>query len=192
MQAQQKTSQTSRICREQNTAHLNTEETPANICRTGELVVRQAGEGEQESAVQLSASTETASLELVCWNDEIHWAYRILEHSEDAIDRTYMQDGLVVTDGHFGDQIGIIRETKVKSKKLSGEVTWSSTERAQVIKQDAIAGIRKNVSIDGAVDESSYELEGERDGLLVGSRAECRLAGVNHLSVDHNFHSRNA
>ena len=142
----------------------NSEQNTSLMSREASFAVRQEGDDQQ---VELTASTETPVLEVVEYNDQIMLAYRILDHSGGGVDLSRATDGLVVTDEHWGDTIGLIEPARVEDKKLQGPVRWSSTERAQNIKQDAINGIRRNVSIDGAVDESSYKLEGERDGYPV-------------------------
>ena len=142
----------------------NSEQNTSLLSREASLVVRQDGDDQQ---VELTASTETPVLEMVEHNGQIILAYRILDHSEGSVDLSRAADGLVVTDTHWGDTIGLIEPVRVEGKKLQGPVRWGSAERAQNIRQDAIAGIRRNVSIDGAVDESSYRLEGEQDGYPV-------------------------
>ncbi len=139
----------------------NPEEASNIIQREASMVIR--GEGDDRE-VELTASTETAVLEYCLYNDRYQPAYRILDHSEGSVDLSRAADGLVVTDNHYGDQIGLLQPVTLKAKKIKGKVRWSRSERAEIIKNDALDGIRRNVSIDGEVNEASYKLDGERDG----------------------------
>lgn len=74
-------------------------------------------------------------------------ATEILGHGEGEVDFSRMKDGLVIQDNHGGDQIGLIRKPELKDGKLGGVIEFCSGERAQCIKRDAEAGLRRNMSV---------------------------------------------
>ncbi|MCK9432742.1 MAG: phage major capsid protein [Candidatus Omnitrophica bacterium] len=127
-----------------------------------------AAEGDKPSAIDASVCSEEA-IRTLCQTKDGNFirAFEILDHSENSIDRSRMQDGLVVLDRHYGDQVGIIDAPAVKDKKLSGSIRFGTGERSQEIAKDAAAGIRKNMSVGYAVDPASYKQEGMRDGIPV-------------------------
>jgi HK97 family phage major capsid protein len=92
--------------------------------------------------------------------------YEVLGHAEGEIDFSRMKDGLVIQDTHWGDQIGIMRNPEVKDGKLTGVIEFGCGERAQEIKRDAIAGIRRNMSVGYIVTELKEDGEAE-DGLPI-------------------------
>lgn len=112
--------------------------------------IREIGEGEtMTKSVIASVSSEAPVREYVFDEERREWveAYEVLGHNEGEIDFSRMQDGLVIQDTHRGDQIGIIREPTVRDGKLGGEIEFGCGDRAQEIKRDAIAGIRRNMSV---------------------------------------------
>ena len=112
--------------------------------------IREIGEGETiTKSVIASVSSEAPVRECVFDEERREWveAYEVLGHNEGEIDFSRMQDGLVIQDTHRGDQIGIIREPTVRDGKLGGEIEFGCGDRAQEIKRDAIAGIRRNMSV---------------------------------------------
>lgn len=128
------------------------------------LAVR-AADGDTPAAVTASVSSELPYYRDWLWlPDEERWAagYEVLGHKPGEIDFSRMKDGLIVQDGHRGDQIGLIRSPEVKDGKLGGEIEWCCGARAQEIKRDAEAGIRRNMSIGYKVEK--YERDGEKDG----------------------------
>ena len=121
----------------------------------------------QESAVEtvrLSVSSEAPYYRAWMWDartkDYIK-GYEVLGHADGEIDFTRMKDGLVIQDTHWGDQIGLMRNPEIKDGKLCGEVEFCCGERAQEIKRDAIAGLRRNMSVGYRVQE--YKLVGEAE-----------------------------
>jgi len=116
--------------------------------------------------VRMSISSETPVLTYTEFNERFQRVYEILDHGPESIDMCRCQDGLVVQDTHWGDQVGLMR-VEVKDKKLGGEVEFCTGQRAQDIAADAAKGLRKNVSVGYRVDPSSYKLEGDKDGVPV-------------------------
>lgn len=137
------------------------------IQREAVLRVEDGATADAPKIVRLTASTETPVRE-VCWfNDAYQECFRILDHSPESVDLTRCAEGMPVTDGHYGDQIGLIRNVQLVERKLGGAVEWCAGDRAANIGSDAARGLRRNVSIDGEVDPESYVLEGEQDGCPV-------------------------
>ena len=133
-------------------------------------IVRECGKegGEEKRTVRASVSSDSPVVEYVYDDEQERWirAYEILGHGEGEIDRSRMEDGLVIQDTHEGDQIGIMRNPEVRDGKLTGEIEFGCGDRAQEIKADAIAGIRRNMSVGYMVNR--WENTGEvRDGLPV-------------------------
>ena len=110
---------------------------------------KREGCDEEVRTVRASVSSETPVEEYVFDEEQDRWirAWEILGHGEGEIDRSRMADGLVIQDTHGGDQIGIMRSPEVRDGKISGEIEFGCGDRAQEIKADAIAGIRRNMSV---------------------------------------------
>ena len=122
------------------------------IFRAAEFKVetREDADGKKVAVVRASVSSEAPYLRHGMWDDEQEdfvKGYEVLGHAEGEIDFSRMQDGLVIQDTHWGDQIGIIRKPEVKDGKLGGVIEFGCGERAQEIARDAAAGIRRNMSI---------------------------------------------
>ena len=133
--------------------------------REGAVEVVREGEGEcLKTTVRLSVSSEEPYLRGYMYDPRtgkgIH-GYEVLGHAEGEIDFTRMKDGLVIQDTHWGDQIGLMRNPVVKDGKLTGEVEFCCGERAQEIMRDAIAGLRRNMSVGYRVVE--YRMVGEAE-----------------------------
>ena len=130
-----------------------------------ELVTHGEGEGAVKT-VRLSVSSEEPYFRSFMWDArKKEWisGYEVLGHAEGEIDFTRMKDGLVIQDTHYGDQIGLMRNPEIKDGKLCGDVEFCCGERAQEIMRDALAGLRRNMSIGYRVKE--YKLIGEaKDG----------------------------
>ena len=135
--------------------------------RTAIFTVR-AAEGDKPAVIEASVSSEEPC-RTYCQTKDGNYirAFEILDHSENSIDRSRMQDGLVICDTHYGDQVGLMDSPGVKDKKLSGSIRFGTGVRSQEIAKDAAAGIRKNMSVGYAVDPVSYKQEGMRDGIPV-------------------------
>ena len=133
-----------------------------------EVFTREAdGDKPAEKAVRLSVSSEEPYLKW-CWDAEKEdyvLAYEVLGHGADEIDFTRIKSGLVIQNGHGGEQIGIMDAPEVKDGKLCGEVRFGHSQTAQDIKADALDGIRRNMSVGYFVNE--YKRDGERDGYPV-------------------------
>lgn len=126
-------------------------------------VVRAEGEGAEET-VRLSVSSETPYFREVMWDEKSgEWlrGWEVLGHADGEIDFSRMKDGLVIQDTHWGDQIGLMREPKVENGKLCGEVEFCCGERAREIRDDALRGLRRNMSVGYRVAE--YERVGEAE-----------------------------
>lgn len=133
--------------------------------REGVVEVVRDGEGESlKTTVRLSVSSEEPYYRQFMWDerskDYIH-GYEVLGHADGEIDFGRMKDGLIIQDTHYGDQIGLMRNPEVMDGKLSGEVEFCCGERAQEIMRDAIAGLRRNMSVGYRVKE--YKMVGEAE-----------------------------
>ena len=138
--------------------------------REGLVQLVTVGEGEAaKQTVRLSVSSEEPYYRSYMWDartkDYIH-GYEVRGHGEGEIDFTRMKDGLVIQDTHYGDQIGLMRNPEVIDGKLCGEVEFCCGERAQEIKRDALAGLRRNMSVGYRV--KKYKKVGKaEDGLPI-------------------------
>ena len=94
-------------------------------------------------------------------------AHEVLGHAEGEIDWSRMKDGLVIQDTHWGDQIGLMRHPEVRDGKITGVIEFGCGQRAQEIKRDALAGIRRNMSVGYRIFEYRREKEKAEDGLPV-------------------------
>lgn len=135
----------------------------ATFTREGivEVMTREA-EGDKPAAkfVRLSVSSEEPYLKWV-WDDEVKdyiRAYEVLGHRPGEIDFSRMKGGLVIQDGHYGKQIGIIDAPEVKDGKLGGVVRFGHSQDAKDCEADALDGIRKNMSVGYFVGE--YKRDG--------------------------------
>lgn len=143
-----------------------TEKSKGGLCfREAEVELVKKGEGENAvQTVRLSVSSEAPYLRKWMWDertkDWIH-GYEVLGHKDGEIDFTRMKDGLVIQDTHYGDQIGLMRKPEIKDGKLCGEVEFCCGERAQEIMRDALAGLRRNMSVGYRVKE--YKMVGEAE-----------------------------
>lgn len=117
--------------------------------------------------VRMSISSEEPVLTRAYVNGEWREAFEILDHSEMSVDLSRCKDGLVVLDRHYGDQIGLLDNVRVEDKRLVGDVQFCTGQRAQEIMQDAVKGLRRNVSVGYRVNGSKYVQEGQRDGVPV-------------------------
>ena len=137
---------------------------------TLDIVTRKADEGAggQEPEVRASVSSEVPYFRCGLTDSKGRRVdgYEVLGHAEGEIDFSRMKDGLVIQDTHWGDQIGIMRNPEVKDGKLTGVIEFGCGERAQEIKRDAIAGIRRNMSVGYIVMELKEDGEAE-DGLPI-------------------------
>lgn len=135
------------------------------IFREAKVELVTCGEGEAAvQSVRLSVSSEAPYYRSWMWDERTQdyiKGYEVLGHAEGEIDFTRMKDGLVIQDTHYGDQIGLMRKPEVKDGKLCGEVEFCCGARAQEIKQDAIKGLRRNMSVGYRVQE--YKLVGEAE-----------------------------
>lgn len=149
--------------KEQSVGDKKPETRDATFTREGvvEIVTREA-DGDKPAAklVRLSVSSEEPYLKWV-WDDEAKdWvrAYEVLGHKPGEIDYSRMKGGLVIQDGHYGKQIGIIDTPEVKDGKLGGFVRFGHSQDAKDCEADALDGIRKNMSVGYFVGE--YKRDG--------------------------------
>ena len=149
--------------KEQSVVDKKPETRDATFTREGvvEIVTREA-DGDKPAAklVRLSVSSEEPYLKWV-WDDEAKdWvrAYEVLGHKPGEIDYSRMKGGLVIQDGHYGKQIGIIDTPEVKDGKLGGFVRFGHSQDAKDCEADALDGIRKNMSVGYFVGE--YKRDG--------------------------------
>jgi HK97 family phage major capsid protein len=88
----------------------------------------------------------------------------ILDHSSAAIDMSRASSGMAyLVDHDTGDQVGIVENLRVETKKLRGDVRFSRSQRGQDIKRDVQDGIRPFTSIGYRVMEMVLEKE-EKSG----------------------------
>lgn len=124
----------------------------ASFTREGvvEIVTRAAeGDKPEVKAVRLSVSSEEPYLKWV-WDEDAKdyvRGYEVLGHADGEIDFSRMKGGLVIQDGHYGKQIGIIDAPEVKDGKLGGVVRFGHSQEAKDCEADALDGIRKNMSV---------------------------------------------
>ena len=143
------------------------------LFREGTVELVRDAEGGEVKAVRLSVSSETPYFRnFMCvgrdeeGREKFRAGWEVLGHAEGEIDFSRMKDGLVIQDTHYGDQIGLMREPEIKDGKLSGVVEFCCGERAQEIMRDAIAGLRRNMSVGYRVEE--YKKVGEaEDGKMI-------------------------
>ena len=137
---------------------------PWSIRRNGDIDITREGDS---ANVKISVSSETPVLVYREWNNNYQAVYEILDHSENSIDRSYIKDGMPLTDEHYGPQIALLRDLSVENGKLVGSPSWMHDQRSKDFQKDVEAELRRNLSVDGAVDPGSYKLEGEQDGIPV-------------------------
>lgn len=125
-----------------------------------EVAKRSVEGGGEESVVRCSVSSETPYLRYMKDPETGNYvdAYEVLGHKDGEIDFSRMRDGLVIQDTHWGDQIGIMDKPEVKDGKICGTVRFCSDERSKCIEKDALAGIRRNMSVGYIVNE--YKRDG--------------------------------
>lgn len=133
--------------------------------RTGEIEVR-AAEGDKPASLRMSISSEEPVLTYIRFNDQYLRAFEILDHNPGSVNMKRAKEGLVIRDRHYGDQVARMT-LELKEKKLSGVPRFGVGARSQEIAADAAAGIRRELSVGYQVDESSYRLEGNKDGYPV-------------------------
>ncbi len=129
-------------------------------------IVRADGNVEPEVVVSISSETP--------YKREIYdaikgaWitAWEVLGHKENEVSFERMKHGLVIQDGHRGDQIGLIRTPKIEDGRIRGVIEFCSGQRAQDIRKDAIAGLRTNMSVGYYVERYAEQSE-KLDGLPV-------------------------
>lgn len=130
--------------------------------RAGMMTVEE--DEEKNKRIRVSVSSDAPVLSHVYFNGEYQRAYEILDHSQASIDMSRAKDGLVIQDGHGGDQVGLMR-VELKDGKLGGVIDFCSGERAQNIAADAAKGLRRNMSVGYQINSASYRLEGTKDGI---------------------------
>ena len=133
-----------------------------------ETVTREADDGSKVVEVRASFSSETPYPRFMKDPDSGEYVrcHEVLGHKEGEIDFSRMQDGLVIQDTHWGDQIGLARNPEIKDGKLGGVIEFCSGPRAQEIKTDAERGLRRNMSVGYIVNK--YVKDGTaEDGLPI-------------------------
>lgn len=71
----------------------------------------------------------------------------LLDHAEESIDLSRMDNAPLLLNHDTTDQIGVIENVTVQDRQMRGVVRFSKSQRAEEIRQDVIDGIRKGVSI---------------------------------------------
>ena len=100
----------------------------------------------EKRTVTLTGSSELA-VERYDWDSgEVY--DEILSHDPADVDLSRMLDSGPVLDRHRGDQIAVVEAAEIRDGKSVFTIRFSSaTERARVIFEDVVAGIRRNVSV---------------------------------------------
>ena len=134
--------------------------------RAASIEAMEAAEG-AAPVIRMSVSSEEP-VETYCdVNGQLTRCFEILSHDTGSINLSRTKGGLVVLDGHRGDQIGLIAKPEVRDGKLGGVVEFCAGQRAQDVAADAAKGLRTNISVGYVVESSAYRIEGERDGIPV-------------------------
>jgi len=144
----------------------NTKQNDPDLMIRAAVVEAVRAAGDAPAQVRMSVSSEEPVLTVAEINGQWQRVWEILDHSHEAIDMTRCNEGLVILDRHYGDQIGLLK-VDIRDAKIGGPVEFCSGERAQNIGQDAAKGLRRNVSVGYTVDSDAYRIEGERDGIPV-------------------------
>lgn len=146
----------------QNNQLNEADKLPPNVIRRDAslaVVEREAGSGDPPQIVA-SVSSEVPLPDYVKWNGTYQRVLLSLEHSERAIDRTYIKDGLTIRDGHSGDQIGLIANPVVAEGKLGGVVEFCSGQRAQDLARDCAKKLRRSMSLEALINLDRLEQTG--------------------------------
>lgn len=151
------------------------------VQRTATLTVERADDN-TDATVVVSVSSEEPCLCHRQYSGQHRMVWEILDHAPTSIDRTYIADGLVVRDEHYGDQISLIRACDTEAGKLGGAVDFCAGARAREIETDALNGLRRNMSVEAFIDPRSYTLEGERDGIPVVRASRWTPTGAAFIS----------
>lgn len=133
--------------------------------REAVLTVREVGEGDaKKKEVRVSVSSEEPCPEWIYDSDIEKWvrALEVLGHGDGEIDKTRIADGLVIQDGHYGRQVGIIDKPEVSDGKLGGVVRFGHSQEARDLEADALDGIRKNMSVGYFVREWKKVSDGDK------------------------------
>jgi len=152
---------------------------PAGTIRREAMLAPVVREGEPDaSVVMASVSSDAPARDFMLWNDAYQDVLLILDHSPGAIDDTFTRDGLPIRDGHYGDQIGLIRDITTDGHKLGGPIEWCAGERAANIAKDCAAKLRRSVSVEAFVDLASLEQTGEEDGVPILTARKWKPTGA--------------
>ncbi len=136
---------------------------PEKLYRAIEVVREKAENGEEK--LSLSVSSETPCLQRVYYKDRLQYGNVILSHAEGAVDKTYIQDGIVLRDNHKdfwtgdgGEVIGRALGVEVKDGKLrASNIVWSASDRGQILKTDVENGVRREMSIEATFNQKDVE-----------------------------------
>jgi HK97 family phage major capsid protein len=104
----------------------------------------------------------------------------ILEHSEEAIDLSRMQEAGPVLLDHFSpDHVGVIENVRLDAdKKLRGEMRFSRSQRGQEVDQDVMDGIRRWISVGYYVDEYLEDVKNQKYTATRWTPVEVSLVAV--------------
>lgn len=111
------------------------------------------------------------------------WGIEILSHDKGAVDMTRLKRGAAVLIDHYGDQVGVVESARVDDDGvLRGQIRFSRSERGQMIEQDIIDGIRKNISV-GYIVRKAQMVEQRDGGTEVWKVTRWQPAEVSIVSV---------
>jgi len=120
------------------------------------LVISRAETDEQdENLIVMSISSEKPI-------QDFPGEFLILDHSSNSVRMERIETAGVGRDRHGGDQLCSVERAWLDGDKLRVAVRFSVTQRAQDIKADVLAKVRKNVSVDAQVHTAILESTGEQ------------------------------
>lgn len=139
---------------------------PILIRRNATLEVTRA-EGDAAPVVRMTVSSEAPVMTWARYNGQYQQVYEILGHGPGECDLSRVADGLPILDGHYSDQVAVIREPQVGDGRLGGSVEWCAGDRAENLARDCAEKKRRGASIEAIGQPDSYTLVGEKNGIPV-------------------------
>lgn len=134
--------------------------------RNATLEVTRA-EGDAAPVVRMTVSSEAPVLTWARYNGQYQQVYEVLGHGPGECDLSRVSDGLPILDGHYSDQVAVIREPSLGEGRLGGAVEWCAGDRAENLARDCADKKRRGASIEAIGQPDSYMLVGEKDGIPI-------------------------
>jgi len=108
---------------------------------------------EDKRTVSLSFSSELPV--------ERYFGDEILDHSQESVDMSRLQNGAPVLVDHAGDQIGVVEDATIAPDKRGyATLRFGRSQRAKEVFADIVDGIRRNVSFGYQIKEMIEEVKG--------------------------------